>query len=1008
MPSVRTTVRGEALALAALLAAAVAGCSRGPSEIGTGAGTGGSSGGAPGRELAVVGSQPADGAVQVPVDAELIVRFDGPLAGEALDLAGTGLFVAATGEQVPVTTELRDGARTAVFHAAGHLDEETDMELRLAALTHDRDGRVLDDEVALHFRTVDRTPPAVTDWSFGTGPHPVRVDAPLRVRFDEALDPASVAPETVALRDPAGRVVPAALEPDGAEVRVRPVRDLPGSFEFVLSVRGVADRSGNRAGSSWSVRARTPVDDDPPRVVRTWPGPGVLASPTAAPRLVFSESMAFSPGSTAGLQWLGPDGDPIPFDTVVSTDGRTLHLVPRARLLPGTSSFVQNGSEDDVPFDVSGNALEAGLSVPVRTGSDASPPRLLESVPAHGAVRVPPYVEPVLAFDEALDPRSVDVRNVSLARADGAPVPLAALRLEADGTTVRLVPAEPLELGARHVLTAASGLDGVRDAAGNVLPGDIVLEFTVNEDPEFAELAFWPADEAVGVPLDSTLVFAADRALDPATLGPDTVTVTVPDGDPVAGRLEIELGGRAVRFRPSSSWEAGARYRLTVRGGAHGVRGQNGNWLPQDRSIGFRVGYRVDGLPPRPSITIEHIAEARSSERSVPTHGFAIDVGPTTGGDPTIDPTTIELTLTAAGGSVAAEQVSAAAEWARDGLRYRVTAEHPLPQGSVTARARVADLSGNFSDFVELRFDAAPADVAAVPFERTQLVWVRFDLDRDGNGRSDFDDDLVRLGLATDGDPLGANARLSELVRDGVLARCHALFGRTRHGAPVDRDSVAVRVTPTEPRGLAHMQIACGGFDPEGSPGRDAGDPSTGTLGRAWYDFRNETLNERNTATSPGLGVFGAELWLFEVRVHSQVYPSFVTAFAERYLPLAPALGGTPAGRHALDRAVLAPGFDPASASGPERARWETILRAADDWATAIGVILAHEIGHSVGLTAPGTARTGLHGDASLHNAYANTTDVMAAAVGFDALVSLEFRFRDLNVAYLRQRVVLR
>ena len=84
------------------------------------------------------------------------------------------------------------------------------------------------------------------------------------------------------------------------------------------------------------------------------------------------------------------------------------------------------------------------------------------------------------------------------------------------------------------------------------------------------------------------------------------------------------------------------------------------------------------------------------------------------------------------------------------------------------------------------------------------------------------------------------------------------------------------------------------------------------------------------------------------------------------------------------------------------------MFAAADAWATAVGTILAHEIGHSVGLTATGADAAGLHGDASLHNVAASNRDVMAAALGFDALTALAFRFRPLNDAYLRQAVMLR
>ena len=70
--------------------------------------------------------------------------------------------------------------------------------------------------------------------------------------------------------------------------------------------------------------------------------------------------------------------------------------------------------------------------------------------------------------------------------------------------------------------------------------------------------------------------------------------------------------------------------------------------------------------------------------------------------------------------------------------------------------------------------------------------------------------------------------------------------------------------------------------------------------------------------------------------------------------------------------------------------------------------VLAHEIGHSIGLVAKGASPTGLHGDASLHNAFSEASDVMSAAVGYDSLVSLNYVFRDVNLAYMRQRLMLK
>jgi hypothetical protein len=154
--------------------------------------------------------------------------------------------------------------------------------------------------------------------------------------------------------------------------------------------------------------------------------------------------------------------------------------------------------------------------------------------------------------------------------------------------------------------------------------------------------------------------------------------------------------------------------------------------------------------------------------------------------------------------------------------------------------------------------------------------------------------------------------------------------------------------------------------------------------------------------------VFPGEMWLYQTEMHRQLYPSFQTMFAQRFLPLCPPMGGTPVGNHAADATVLAAGFDPNTATSEQRARWFVIMQAIDDWAVVNGTVLAHEIGHSIGLVAPGPAPSGLFGDASLHDSNAGATEVMAPSVGYEAMITMSYAFRDIDLAYLRQRLLLR
>ncbi len=354
------------------------------------------------------------------------------------------------------------------------------------------------------------------------------------------------------------------------------------------------------------------------------------------------------------------------------------------------------------------------------------------------------------------------------------------------------------------------------------------------------------------------------------------------------------------------------------------------------------------------------------------------------------------------------DQLLAHASFTATSLSVLVPASLQLTQGTWQLGASVADLAGNRATCTPVTFEVTEPSARMLPFDRLQVVWLRADLDRNGNGVPDFDDDMLRLGLATAGDPRGTNAWVRNQVLAGIVAKAHELFGRDASGDPVGTGASPVRFTLEAPAGLPHMQVAIGGLDPLGNPARTYGDTSTGVLGRARYDHRNQNLEERNTDAGAGLGVFPGEMYLYQARVHRQLYPYSLTWFAQRFMALCPDMGGTPAGSGSLDAQVLRDEFEWSQANSTAQARWSQVLQAADDWAVVTGIITAHEVGHSLGLVAPGASPNGLLGDATLHESTATAADVMSASVGYEAMLSLPYRFRDLSMAYLRQRILLR
>ncbi len=998
----RTT---NALALAALITAAACG--------GGGGSTGGSSGSTPlslTGDLALTEQAPAADAVQVALDASIWLKFDGIVVREAC--TDENLWLATTdGVRVPGAFAFDSTGREVRFTPSQALRAETDYTWSMSPFLSDTNGRILAEQVSFGFRTFDQRPPLLIASTVSENATGVDRLANLTLTFDEALDPASILDTNVYLRDVYGGGYGCALElVDGNRVVVDPLADLAGDRRYRLIVaggtRGVTDRAGNVLAQAWSATFRTALDPTPPSLTSVWPATQVAISSRAQPEIVFDESVDPASVEATSVTLIDDHSNVQHLRVSATSDQRKLRLVPTSPFRKGAVMRLTVAGGVGAVTDVSGNPLTSGSLVQWTVGSDDVPPNLVSSVPTADSSRVSLNVRPRVAFDEVLDQGAVSAATVSLRDSRGAVS--ATVALVASNTTVEITPSAALRKNTNYTVHLRGGPTGLRDPAGNVLPQDLGLPFRTADDSSLPELILLPADGNAAVPTSTHISAVFDSVLDPSTVSGTTLRVATRSGTPVAGTVSVLRGNRAVRFVPRDPWTPGGWYRVTLLGGPTGVREVSGNWFAADEAHEFRIGFTADAQRPNVRVSLNGAADARRNNMQVPSSGFTIDVF---GQDPTnyaLDPTSFAVTIVGPGGPPGSDPVFAQSVVEREHLRWTAPASAPLLPGEYQLHASARDLSGNEGVAESIAFTVIAPSTNRIPFERTHVVWVRTDLDRNGNGRSDFLDDMIKLGFAADGDPQGLNDRMFAILRDGTLAQAHSLFGRGPDGASLGTGSVAIRFSPRRPLGVAHMQIALGGLDPEGSPRRDYGDDSTGVLGRAYYDQYNGQINDLNIANNPGLGVFGGELFLFQAQIHRRVWPGFVTTFARRFMNLAPGMNGTPVGRGVHDATVIAANFDYARATSEQRVRYDAIFRAADDWATAIGIILAHEVGHAVGLVAEGPSPFGLHGDASLHDEGAGVADVMSPAVGYDSLISLNYAFRDLDLAYLRQRLVLK
>ncbi|MFN9945369.1 MAG: Ig-like domain-containing protein [Planctomycetota bacterium] len=948
---------------------------------------------------------PADGATQVAVAAEIELEFDAAMALDSFGDVDTQLAVEADGVAVPGAFRLVTSRRVH-FRPTTPLAVETDYVFRLSPLTCDQDGRILDVECAFRFRTVDTSPPRFVDADVAAGATDVVRDRAFRLTFDERLDPAAATTATVSLRDVDGNPVAAAVAVDGADVVVDPLADLRGDRQHVLTVTtALRDVAGNPLLAAVQRSFRTAVDTTPPTVLTAWPPANSTGvSPLAHPRFQFTESMDLATVAPNSLRFRDEAGNPLAYTVTASGDLRSLRVIPTTPLAPGRNYVLTFTVGATAVRDVTGNALTSTLTRSFRTGTDAAAPQLVASVPAAGATRVPGDLVAELQFDEALDPAWVGDATVAIEAAGAAAATLTELGA---GNVVRVTPLVPLPPGADCTLRVRGGPEGLRDVNGNTLGGDLTIAFRTSVDEGTPSALLLPPEGAVGLGCNTGASVTFDAVMDPATLVTGAVELTTDAGGAIPCDLEVAGSGRSVLLRPRQPRAATSFHRLRVRGGAAGVRRATGTWLPAPLETRFRTGAANDLLAPSVTCTLNGIAAARQQGLTMPPAGFTIDLEANDGAGH-VDVARCEVLLDGPSAAPATATLLAPATLGNGFARMTVPLDTALAPGSWTLRLRVPDLCGNAATSAALAFDVVETTTTMLPFERTQVVWIRTDVDLDGNGRGDFDDDLLRLGFAVDGGHAGSQAFVRRALLDAILAETSRLYGRGPRGEPIGPESVAMRFTTRSPGQAMHMQISVGGFDPSGPPGRAYGSDSTGVLGRAVFDMRNGNPTERNLGGGQALGVFPAEMFLYQAKLHLQVFPSYATTFAQRFRPLCPPMGGTPVGSHPHDAAVLRDDFDPAAATSSERARRETALAAVADWSKVVAIVLAHEIGHSVGLVAPGAAPSGLFGDASLHNSFAGATEVMAANIGYETMVTMPYAFRDIDMAYLRQRVLVR
>lgn len=547
---------------------------------------------------------PENGASGVPVRPHIQVSFNKPVLPASVNAETFLLRNVASGQLVSGTRQVAPDSTSATFQPTFDLALSTEYEIEVTNWVVDRfDVRLDQDPVApdrqgfkSRFQTDhERIPPRVIAVAPPDSAVRVRIDAVVRIDFDEAIAASTVS--GIELRDQSGELVAGTVELGNGDARAefRPDAPLRLSHRYHVKVdTTVTDRVGNPLDQNPATPPREPFtslfwtvgDETGPRVVAVTPADGsegVALDITIG--IGFSEPI--DPATASGAALLDSLGAPVSAQIQI-IDPDSLAIVPDLPLefdhrYAVSVAAVADSAGNPLDQDPSTEEYEPFLSH-FRTHLETIRPRVTQVRYDAPEGEDPPVTTRIwIAFSEPIDPLSLDPGDVVLTGV--AEVECEITFVASD--TMRIAPVDPLRADTHHELTVS----GLADLVGNPFDQDpktepldpFETEFTTepDTDPPYV-IASIPAHGEQDVPLDQIVTVTFSEPMDSSTVTPLHLQLVRIDGShefPVSGAVVIGSDPSVYQFVPENP---------LLRGYFHEIRGDfflkdlAGNPLDQD------------------------------------------------------------------------------------------------------------------------------------------------------------------------------------------------------------------------------------------------------------------------------------------------------------------------------------------------------------------------------------------------------------------------------------------
>ena len=563
-----------------------------------------------------------DGQVDVVKSSNISVVFNEPLDVTTL----TSDNVILTKDGVAVSGAVSYDGNTMTFNPNSDMDASSNYIMTITTRVKDLAGNSMATDYTLSFTTeaiIDKTAPKITS----IDPFNSKTNVPSNINisavFSEPLDSNSFTDSSFTLVSTVDDTnINGLVSYSANTMSFNPEVNLSKDREYRATITtSIKDLAGNAMESDyiWSFTTEATIDTTPPSVVSIEPLDnkiGVARNSNIS--AIFSEALNSSSfnADTFTLSTVG--GRDI--NGSMSYIGNTMSFNPEANLSADTQ---YRATITTSIKDLANNSMESDYIWSFTTSAilDTTPQSITSINIVDGAVGVINDSNITMIFNEALDPTTVTLANITLTK-DGIPV---SGTLSYSGNEITFNPNSDMDASTIYTMTITTR---VKDLSGNSMATDYTLSFTtgaiLDSTPPIV-ISIDPFNTQIDVPLNRSISAVFSEPLDSNSFTSSSFTL-VPSmgGEDINGTTSY--ADSIMTFNPKLNLSSDTEYNATL---TTYIADLNGNTMLADYRWSFRTGAITTSLlaPVNLGMAGDFVILAKSGISTTGTTAITGDMG---------------------------------------------------------------------------------------------------------------------------------------------------------------------------------------------------------------------------------------------------------------------------------------------------------------------------------------------------------------------------------------------